>query len=204
MVLEYLVWYLSRRHSDLKSNVCRLSLYQELSPAASRAVSDAYGRFFHQFAWDWFMTGTFSNQCSALTTRAAFQKYAEALEHAAGTTIFWVCIVETGVFGRFHQHVLIGNVQHLSRATWERRWRHGHARILRYDPGRGAAHYVTKHIVHPSCEFIISDHIEAFRRTVSPEQGGDSLSASAHQQRLLRLLLRAAFRHHRIDSAELR
>ena len=120
------------------------------------------------------MTGTFSNQCSAPAARAAFQKYAESLERAAGTAIFWVCVDEVGVFGRVHQHALIGNVQQLSRATWERRWRYGHARILCYDPGRGAAYYVTKYIAHPNSEFMLSDHIEAFRRTGSELYVGGS------------------------------
>ena len=161
------------------------------SRTMSLRMASSYGSFFTQFDFAWYLSLTYATECSEGAARAKFRQYALDLERAAGTLIFWFCVDEIGVFGRFHQHALIGNVQHLSRATWERRWRYGHARILSYDPGRGAAYYVTKHIARPNCEFMISDHIEAFRRIGSElhvvgsnrawDRGDDPLSGNWHR-----------------------
>jgi hypothetical protein len=62
--------------------------------------------------------------------------------------------------GRLHLHALVGNVAHLvpycgkrlSRRQWSRpccwlhRWPCGYARILPYDPTKGARYYVAKYV----------------------------------------------------------
>jgi hypothetical protein len=156
---------------DLKVTSVTMRFSREQGPglnsnsrAMSLRIANSYGSFLAQFDFAWYVTLTYATECSKGAARSKFKEYALDLERAAGTAIFWFCVDEIGVFGRCHQHALIGNVQHLSRAIWERRWRHGHARILCYDPGRDAAYYVTKDIAHPNCEFMLSDNIEAFRR----------------------------------------
>lgn len=129
-----------------------------------RALAREYGRFLSGFEWNWFLTLTYEEISSLQTARAAFRRYASSIERAAGTRVYWFRVDEIGMFGRLHQHALMGNVGALDHAVWERLWRRGHSRIKLYDPQLGAAYYVTKFIESPACEYELSDDATAFQR----------------------------------------
>ena len=71
------------------------------------------------------------------------------VEQAAGLPIAWFRADEYGPLGgRLHLHALVSNVGHLRRLTWMDRWdaRNGYARILKFDPEKGAAYYCAKYV----------------------------------------------------------
>jgi hypothetical protein len=87
------------------------------------------------------------------------------VEQAAGLPIAWFRADEYGPHGgRLHLHALVSNVAHLHRFTWMNRWekRNGYARILPFDPERGAAHYCAKYVIKQFGDWDLSDNIAAF------------------------------------------
>jgi len=70
------------------------------------------------------------------------------IEATSGGQIGWVLAEEFGrIGGRWHCHILISGVSHLSRRYWwaEAFRRFGYTRIVPFDPARGAAYYAAKY-----------------------------------------------------------
>jgi hypothetical protein len=132
----------------------------------SNPLSDAWGDFLAPFPWDWFVTLTFADEVKSFTGRNRCNAWLKSLGKAAGQPIFWFLGEELGDrSGRFHIHLLIGNVAHLHRFTWIKRWevRNGWARIFEFDPSLGAAYYVAKYVTKQFGEWDLSDNLNAFR-----------------------------------------
>jgi len=124
------------------------------------------GEFLSEFRWDWFVTLTFEHEVKSFTAYRRCKAWLGDLERAAAFPIAWFRADEYGErTGRFHLHLLIANVEHLHRLTWMKRWeqRNGYARILPFDPGLGAAFYVSKYVTKQAGEWDISDNLGAFR-----------------------------------------
>jgi len=112
------------------------------------------------YPWDWFCTFTFSNP--SVTADGAHYWFRRYLARAEGLTKPYAFRADEygGQNGRLHLHALVGNVDHLLRfcgerlssnrwgteCCWLHRWPCGHARILPYDPGRGARFYIAKYV----------------------------------------------------------
>jgi hypothetical protein len=114
----------------------------------SSPLVEGWGDFLSQFHWDWFVTLTFNFDVKTFTAHRRCATWLRELENAAGSPIFWFRGDEYGErFGRFHMHLLIGNVAHLGRIAWMNRWqkRNGFARVFPFDPAKGAAYYVAKY-----------------------------------------------------------
>jgi hypothetical protein len=89
-------------------------------------------------------------------------RFLRDMEVAAGVPIHWFRADEYGArLGRFHMHLLIGNVAHLRRLYWMDEWnrRAGYARILPFDDRKGAAFYVAKYITKQGGEWAISENL---------------------------------------------
>jgi hypothetical protein len=124
--------------------------------------SEVYGAFLEELGkshpWDWFGTFTFSDLVSPAGAHYWFGRY---LTSAAGMTKPYAFRAdEYGPRGgRLHLHALVGNVAHLTPfcgepmpprhwnrpCCWLHRWPCGYARILPYDPTKGARYYVAKY-----------------------------------------------------------
>lgn len=132
----------------------------------SSPLSDSLGEFLAGFYWDWFVTLTFEGDVKTFTARNRCEAWLKRLEKAAGQPISWFRADEYGEkFGRFHFHLLIGNVAALHRFTWMERWkaRNGIARILPFDPTQGAAFYVSKYVAKELGDWDVSSNLDAFR-----------------------------------------
>ena len=130
-----------------------------------------------QYSWDWFVTLTFRDWVGSFRAHHLFERFIRALEKAAGIPIFWFRADEIGTRGgRFHIHVLIGNVAHLRRLTWMDRWQEmaGIARILPFNAKRGAAYYCAKYVTKQFGDWELSDNLRAFHlyQPVLPLDGG--------------------------------
>lgn len=125
--------------------------------------TELYGAFLEElscrYPFDWFGTFTFSEPVSPATAHYWFRRY---LAWAKGLTEPYAFRAdEYGPGGgRLHLHALVGNVAHLApycgeslpprqwgcSCCWLHRWPCGYARILPYDPTKGARYYVAKYV----------------------------------------------------------
>ena len=139
----------------------------ECAFSMNRQLTEAWGQFLLQFSWDWFVTLTFRDEVGSFRAHRLFGYFVRDLEKAAGIPIFWFRADEIGPHGgRFHIHALIGNVAHLRRMTWVDRWDWlaGFARILAFNPEKGAAYYTAKYVAKQSGDWELSENLAAFNQ----------------------------------------
>jgi hypothetical protein len=132
----------------------------------SSPLNDAWGDFLSQYRWDWFVTLTFEGDVKSFTAHRRCERWLRDLERAAGMPIFWFRADEYGELnGKFHMHLLVGNVAHLGRFAWMNRWQkhNGFARNFPYDPAKGASFYVAKYVTKQLGDYELSDNADAFR-----------------------------------------
>jgi len=132
-----------------------------------RLLTEAWGQFLGQFEWDWFVSLTFREEVPTFRAHRLVRWYTSDLEKAAGVPIFWFRADEYGErLGRFHIHLLIGNVGHLRRLNWMDEWnrRAGYARILPFEKTKGAAFYCAKYVTKQFGDWDLSDNLRAFRQ----------------------------------------
>lgn len=112
------------------------------------------GEFLSQFPWDWFVTITWRQDITDYGAWRRIRAWLCWLEREARNHVGAYIAVE---YHRWrsgpnylvpHAHLLVLGVAHLQRtAVWKRTYeRHGRARILPYDPTKGASHYVSKYV----------------------------------------------------------
>lgn len=119
-----------------------------------KILPEAYGAWLDGLApWSWFVTVTFRDRNGYAPTSdggiRAIEGWLRDLGKMAGAPIGFVIGEEFGPLGnRFHCHLLVCGVSHLSRRFWwyEAYRRFGRARILPFDPKRGATFYVSKYV----------------------------------------------------------
>lgn len=143
--------------------------HQAQRESLPRAWGDWLSELGKEWRWDWF--GTFTIRDPKTTPEAAHHFVRRYLDIAGQVGIakpFAFRIDEyCPTSGRLHLHALVGNTSHLHLACgeflppdqwgrpccWTHRWPCGYARILPYDPTKGAAYYVTKYVDRPSSDW---------------------------------------------------
>lgn len=129
---------------------------------SGESLNEAMGAWLGGLApWDAFTTWTFSRPVSLDGAMYWGRHHLRWLEKAAAQPIYAFLAAERGdKGGLIHLHGLVGNVGHLQSYCGVRRpagawgkkccmlhaWPAGYARVLPYDPGKGAAHYVSKYV----------------------------------------------------------
>lgn len=129
-------------------------------------LTEAWGRFLADYPWDWFLTLTFRDPPGTFRAHRMFARFARDIEKAANVRIGWFRADEYGsAAGHLHLHALMLNTGHLSRIAWMQEWdrRAGFARILPFDPTRGAAFYCSKYIAKQLGEYDFSENLDAFK-----------------------------------------
>lgn len=121
--------------------------------------------------WDYFSTWTFSRPVSVDGALYMGRRHLAWMEKQAGIPIYSFLATEKGKTGGLvHIHALTGNVAHLKAYCGTRlppgkwnvpccllhAWPAGHARILPYDPAKGAKHYVSKYVLKAIAEWELS------------------------------------------------
>jgi hypothetical protein len=134
------------------------------------ALTTAWGSLLAEFDWDWFATLTFRYATSSHRALEIYRGFIDDIEKVASSPLRWFAVEEYGTFDRLHFHCLIAGTSRLDRHSWQNDWfkRAGHAVILEYIRGRGAAHYCAKHLGHDSVEYYFSDSL------LNTATGGDA------------------------------
>jgi hypothetical protein len=129
-----------------------------------RCVRDDLAEMLDRYHWDWFSTYTLNMQARPDTAHTMFRNHLAFIEKHAGLPVYAFRGDEYGVLnGRYHIHVLIGNVGGFPAYCGERlsarrpgekprpccgvhSWPGGYARVFSYDPAIGATGYVSKYV----------------------------------------------------------
>lgn len=124
---------------------------------ARHPLHEALGSFLEGYQWSHFHTLTFRQASGEEYARREWQRYLRQLQLTAGVPLQWFYGIEHGErFGRVHVHALTGNTERMPRSVMAEHWRAGFSRILDYQPGRGASHYLAKYVTKEMSEWDIS------------------------------------------------
>ena len=102
----------------------------------------ALGDWLNEFEWDHFVTLThrFPQQGDR-----EFKAWVSRLCQRAGRAVQFAVFTERTPDGHDHHHALIHGTHALSTDALRQAWRSGISAAAKYDPKRGASHYVSKH-----------------------------------------------------------
>lgn len=94
----------------------------------------------------------------------AFADFIRRLDNPRVPTVAWFRGDEFGRAGRRHMHALLGGrLEGLPEGSGEQwiteQWRHGWAKVDRYDPERGAGHYVAKYVTKDMGDYALGGPI---------------------------------------------
>lgn len=126
-----------------------------LGPAGE--LREAWGTWLSGFRWDWYCTMTFRYQVHPEQAAKRWARWVRRLEKKTRQAVRWARALEYQKRGVIHYHALIyfgpqGVIfgdPGPRRLTWMDRWQEigdGYARIVRYDPQRGAGFYLGKYV----------------------------------------------------------
>lgn len=151
--------------ADLKPPRCVLEeeMVNELVRAKQqrKQLHEGWTQWLEGLPWDHYATLTFKRSSGPDFAQRVFAGWIRRLELEAGMPLLWFVGFENGhLLGRLHIHSLVGNTRDVSIAFLAKEWRHGFSRIERYDPNRGAAHYVSKYVTKDLLDFDISPHFD--------------------------------------------
>lgn len=124
-----------------------------------RRCRQAWVSWLRTFDWHHYVTLTFRWSVPADMAEAYFRRWARRVEQRAQCRLDWFLILEYSCAGAVHIHALVGNTDVLRPHELAAAWHWGWTRIVRYDPRRGAASYVSKHLTKPGFHYDISPRL---------------------------------------------
>jgi len=140
--------------------VAGISYQGELRDAGqtlARAARVAFGDWLSTGEWDWYTTHTFRDEVKSPRVAdkhwyAWFNSLSMVNRHYGLGRPFYFRVTELQQRGVLHHHALIGGVdERVRRRLFKELWQlHGFARVEKYNPQLGAAHYVGKYLTKDS------------------------------------------------------
>lgn len=103
-------------------------------------------------------------ETSAFRAHRIFETFTREIEKSVGAPVAWFRADEYGPQGgRLHLHALMTNTESQHRWSWMKRWEElaGYARILPFDPARGAAFYCAKYVAKQFGDWAVSSNLAA-------------------------------------------
>jgi hypothetical protein len=145
----------------------------ELRDSAKVAAMDAqseFGAMLGEVPWDWFTTHTFkADYVSRKAADRSWYTWFDAVRTTASyheLQPYYFRVEEYQDRGTLHYHALIGDVGELRRLLFKDAWEmDGFARVLPYDPGRGANFYVGKYLVKGQGDIRFSHRLDRMLKT---------------------------------------
>lgn len=138
------------RHKRLTVPALRQAAAGYFRPAA---LADAWGGHLDKFPWLTFETYTYAGFPSVDAAHAAMSDLHRWVRHKLGHRSEWFQADELQARGAIHHHVLRAGCQGLRRLSVMDYWygkHRSHARVVEYDPARGARYYL--------CKYVASDY----------------------------------------------
>jgi hypothetical protein len=150
----------------LKMLIDRRSAVEQRAQSAKRSKrnEEEYGRYFEDLIQpSVMMTVTYAG-LRPPGRKIALRQIQEMLgevEVKLGRSMVWVAALDYGSTGRLHFHILVGNVDGLSRKRLFEmvHSRFGRVRIVRFEPGRGGAEYVARNGLSPFRGFRVRGQV---------------------------------------------
>ncbi|MBA7546187.1 hypothetical protein ES705_38570 [subsurface metagenome] len=132
----------------------------------------AFGEWLSLPKWDWYTTHTFKAEyVSPKDSDRAWYSWFNSLRVSAKALSytpslygeqapFYFRVVEYQDRGTLHFHALIGGVGDIRRLLFKDFWElHGYARVLAYEPGKGANFYVGKYLTKADGDIRFSHNL---------------------------------------------
>lgn len=116
--------------------------------------------------WEWFVSLTFRHERVG-TGRANYlwRQWLGELMKSTGKDVGFVRVTEWQRYrGIPHYHALMLNLEGVRRLKWLDRWvdMAGWARVLPYESGKGASHYLSKYVTKEMGEMVFSDNLQDY------------------------------------------
>jgi len=107
-----------------------------------------YANLLSRYQFTWFTTLTFKGSPCTYKAVNHFKRFIKYIQRNEKVNIGYYVGLELSEQGLPHFHSLMGNLEGVRRDKWWKWWftRYGAARILPYDPAKGASHYVAKYV----------------------------------------------------------
>lgn len=127
---------------------------------------DAFGEWISTPVWQWFVSLTFARwDTSKWQAEELWQAWLNSLlltcKARGYPRPFYFRVTELQKRGTVHYHVLLGGVGEIRRLLFKDLWElHGFARVLKYEPGKGANYYVGKYLSKTDCEMRFSHNLK--------------------------------------------
>ncbi|GAJ06974.1 unnamed protein product, partial [marine sediment metagenome] len=128
-----------------------------------RRARMAFGEWLSLPEWQWFTTHTFrAEYVSPKEADRHWQGWLNSLCLVTKPRPFYFRVVEYQDRGTLHYHSLIGNVgDNIPRLFFKDLWElFGFARVVKYDPKLGAAHYVGKYLTKNAGDIRFSHNLK--------------------------------------------
>ncbi len=145
--------HLSSRSSSFMalSLLSELETWRALASPSLPPIQREWGDWLGPFPWIWFVTATFANPVHPEQARKRWGRWIHDLEAYEWRwplrPIIWAVGWERQRRGVLHIHALVARVEDVPSFVAMRRWERiggGYARIVTYDPAKGAAYYIAK------------------------------------------------------------
>jgi hypothetical protein len=117
------------------------------------------------------MTGTFTEDLETkdmFTCHRRFKRYLKLVKEKFDVNkgFDYFVAYERHQTGYFHIHGLIGGVSGITDSDMWEVWfkKYGRAKVVTYEPGKGATHYLTKYVTKELCGWDIKIRQERYQR----------------------------------------
>jgi len=137
------------------------ALFEKIAypPLVPKSI-ESMGDWLSTFQWDWWATFTFRFEVpDAIKAKLYFARFQKQLVKKIHHGFYYFLAVERFKSGlSTHLHCLLSNIDDVAYVTVGQAWfkRYGYAKIEKYDPGLGAAHYLTKYVTKEICDWDVS------------------------------------------------
>lgn len=117
-----------------------------------------FAGLYDQYDWDWFATLTFKNRIGEGYANEDWSSFCKELRHKTGHRVEFVRVTEWQKRKVPHYHSLISNVRGVDPREMQEWWYNhfGIARILPYQPKRGALYYLGKYLLKDNGKVVVS------------------------------------------------
>lgn len=121
-----------------------LSRSEVMARHETAAIRRAWGEWLESLPWGHFVTLTFKYDTSSDAAVREFNRWVRRLEQRAQGPLGYFRVIEEGIGGLHHLHVLIGGTQSIGVSSVKASWPNGMSEVVVYKPHGGAARYVSK------------------------------------------------------------